>query len=177
MRTADRVMPLYDYRCAECSTTWEAVLPIARRQTSCPDCLASTSPLMTFRGALLGLTTPGSATSAWDHRGTWGRTRATESPHLARIRTMLEDGAFKSADNHTRQSALTFSRTHELAKRNGMDAEARHIEGRMARLVEVRDREIRGEPELLARGVRRTTRTTRKRSRRGIEVTREIKYS
>lgn len=118
---------------------------------------------------------------SWDHKGLWGGTKNGESPHLSRLRNMVEAGAFKHADMRSRQSALTFIRTHEMAKESGDDASARHIEGRMARLVEHRDRELRGEPEEVIKGVRKTVTTHRRKVRGpsgpGVEITREIKYT
>jgi hypothetical protein len=90
---------------------------------------------------------------------------------------MVEGGAFKQADQRSRQSALTWIRTHELAKQEGMHAEARQIEGRMARLIEHRTRELRGEPEEVVKGVFKTVETRKRRSKRGIEVERVVKYT
>ena len=170
-------MPLYDYRCDDCALVWDEQRPIARRQSSCPACRAPADPLITFRGAFSGLSTPGHAAASWNHHGMWGQARNGESRPLADLRGMLEAGAFRAADNRTRQSALVWARTYEMARKEGLAAEARHIEGRMARLVEARTREVAGEPEQPVKGVFRTMRTTRRRSKRGIEVTREIKYT
>jgi hypothetical protein len=109
----------------------------------------------------------------------YGAVRSGESPALATTRGMLEAGMYKTADNRTRQSALTFARTYEMARKAGMTVEAQAIEGRMHRLAEVRAREMRGEPERVGKGgkVRRLVHTDTRRTRRGLERTRRVKYT
>lgn len=174
-------MPLYDYECRSCGAVFERQLPVARRQTSCPECLEpACAPLITFRGALAGLTTPGHATATWDTRGMWGAARNSESVALADTRAALEAGAYQHADTRSRQSALTYVRAYELAKKSGMNAEARSIEARMARLGEVRRAELAGAPtvERTKHGLKReVSKPTRRRTARGWDVTTRVKYS
>jgi hypothetical protein len=54
-------MPLYEYRC-DCGHAYEEVRQHERRESVCPACFRSVWPAPSFRGALSGLSSPGSHT-------------------------------------------------------------------------------------------------------------------
>ena len=117
-------------RMHSCGAEWLAT--DARSYATCPQCGATglgegkrrPSPAVIVRGR--------SETASWSHRGLWGDVRSAESPALAEMRQRLEAGTFARGADRTR--AMTLSRSYELARRMGMEPDARQIDANMARV-------------------------------------------
>lgn len=146
-----------------CGVQWLARDPYS--YATCPGCGASglaqkyqPSPAVIIKGR--------SETASWSHRGLWGQVRSAESPALAEIRSRLDAGTFRRTRD--RQHALTLSRTYELARRMGMDEDARQIERHMDRANREGTGFLDRPRRQLPKGLTRTATTTRN-SRGGLD--------
>lgn len=81
----------------------------------------------------------------WNHGGLWGRVRSAESRGLAEARGIVEAG---QSSRKTRQSALTYSRCYELARKLGDRESAEAIDAKMRKLSEHHTTvEVEGRPQ------------------------------